>query len=51
MKDQLLGEGQFADLRQKMEFNESVITQYTLIVLRVWSKVENKEKGLCFSKD
>lgn len=42
--DQLLSEGQFADLRQKMLFDDSSIIQCTLVVLRAWDKMEKQRK-------
>jgi hypothetical protein len=42
MNDQLLGEGQFADVRQRMQFDDSIIIPYTLVVFRPWNKVEEK---------
>jgi hypothetical protein len=42
MKDELLGEGQFGNLRQQMQFDDFIIMQYTLVALRAWDKVNGK---------
>lgn len=39
MKDQLLGEGRYADLQNQWQFDDSVIIQCTLVGLRAWDKV------------
>lgn len=46
MKTQLLGEVQFADVRQKMQLGDSIITQCTLVALRAWYKTEEQWKGV-----
>lgn len=45
MKDQLLCEGKFADLRQQMPFDGSIIAQCTLVAFRARYKIEEKWKG------
>ena len=40
MKDQLLGEGQYADLQYQMQCDDSIIIQCTLAPLRACDKVE-----------
>lgn len=51
MKDQLLGEGQYADLRYQMQCDDSIIIQCTLVALTAWDKVEEEGKrSMSFTK-
>jgi hypothetical protein len=42
VKDQFLGEGQVAALRQRMQFDDPISTQCTLVVLRAWDWAEEQ---------
>lgn len=51
MKDQLLGEGQYADLQYQMQCDDSIIIQCTLVALTAWDKVEEEGKrSMSFTK-
>lgn len=48
VKGQLLGEGQFADFRQQMQLDDSIVIQCTLVALRAWDKVGKQGKSQRF---
>jgi hypothetical protein len=51
VKDQLLGEGQYADLQYQMQCDDSIIIQCTLVALTAWDKVEEEGKrSMSFTK-
>lgn len=42
IKDQLLGKCQYTVLEKQIQFDDSIIIQYTLATLRAWDKVERQ---------
>lgn len=51
IKDQLLSNGQFAELRQQMQPNDSIIIKCNLVALRTRDKVvEQVKRSITFTK-
>jgi hypothetical protein len=44
-KKQFLGEGQYPDLREQIQFDVSAIEQCCSVALRAWEKVEEPPGG------
>ena len=50
VKDQLLDEGPYSELRVQITLDNAVLKQYHTITLNAWDKVEQHEKDESFTK-
>lgn len=50
VEDEMLGEGQYSDVQEQIQFDAHTLEQCHLVALRAWDKVEPRKKSTSVTK-